>query len=344
MSILSLLVSDKMKQEAEMRAVAKRKARDVTGQRLLGEEERVTGTMTSTDFDEAGQPTDVRETAIPERRQFGGLLGTNRTPEDMSKFSTSMLGAGYTPQDIQTVLSPLTTQRKREQDIALRSGAFANKKEELAAYNTVQNIHEKNIKPYRAAMEQFKTATQTIEDRGGYDAMTAQDDVAMITSFAKMLRPGEAVMADDVENVLNAMGHGDAVSAWISATGGKGMSGPARERLYTTMQSAYTPLAQQYEQVRTGTDELLAASRFSEDMPSPIRDTLIINPYTGPSAEPTFIDRAIDSPLDAVSGALGFGGADEQGNEVEARRAAMKAEKDRRQREAAKRQALSRLR
>lgn len=138
--------------------------------------------------------------------------------------------------------------------------------------NTTQQktAFDKANAPIRVQLQEFNNAGNMVKQAGGYGAMNPTQDLAMITSLAKMLKPNEAVMADDVENVLRTSGfleYGDLAKNLIS--GGQ-LTEVQRRDIYDVMQQRAEQAQQQGQDLRTMTSERLA--------PTPLQNNQVMQP------------------------------------------------------------------
>ena len=120
----------------------------------------------------------------------------------------------------------------------------------LEATTKQQTQAMKQLAPTRGQLQQFAAVTDTVNQSGGFEQMTGADDLQMITAFSKMMRPNEAVMSDDVQNVLRTLGYGDMINSLLGAAKGKQLTPTQREQVYATMQTMGQQAMQQNAQMR----------------------------------------------------------------------------------------------
>jgi len=94
-------------------------------QSLLGAPVRREGSLISQEFDEMGNPIDVRQTIQdPTTRIEGGLLGGQLDPQSMA-FAKSQLQDVYSPQRVESIMSPYQRAHDMQQQAAYKQQAAA---------------------------------------------------------------------------------------------------------------------------------------------------------------------------------------------------------------------------
>ncbi len=120
----------------------------------------------------------------------------------------------------------------------------------LKATTEQQTQAMKQLAAPRQQLQYFQSATDIVRNRGGFAGMTGADDLALVTQFSKLLRPGEAVMSDDVQNALNTLGYGDMVNMMIGASKGEQLTETQRAEIYGTMSTLAGRAEQQAQNIR----------------------------------------------------------------------------------------------
>lgn len=195
-----------------------------------------------------------------------GLLGSEMGFGDKAKYYLGMLGAGYNPQE---ALGALSLQQQEQ---------GPTQKEVTQAQKDILTSHEGRVKATRSSLERFNEATDLITERGGFEGMSGEDDTSMITFFAQMQRPGEAMNEGDVAQILASAGLGDIASSYIKLLKGEGrLSDPQRARMYRSMQSMAQSRQQQYGDIRNVTQEMI--NPYGQQLGNIMRPAVDVNPY-----------------------------------------------------------------
>ena len=122
----------------------------------------------------------------------------------------------------------------------------------------------KQAQPLREQVDRFNSLTNQIQQVGGFNNMNQAQDLSLLTTFNKGIRPTEAQMADDVALILNNLGIPNAIERAKQFAKGEGMLPPeARKYLYESTQANANQQLQTLGNLRQQTQAGLAQSGLS---------------------------------------------------------------------------------
>ncbi len=191
-----------------------------------------------------------------------------QTPQGQAELYQGLLGAGYTDQEAKSqigLLSPTPAESLSLKDLT-------------QAQKDIMGSHETRIKATRSSLERFNEATDLIQNRGGFEGMSGEDDTSLITFFAQMQRPGEAMNEGDVAQILASAGLGDMVNAYTKLLKGEGrLSDPQRARIYNAMESMAQSRLGQYGDIRATTQQMI--DPYQGQLGQIMRPEVKVDPY-----------------------------------------------------------------
>ena len=145
---------------------------------------------------------------------------------------------------------------------------------------------QKQVSDTRNRLQYFDDATRAVSDAGSFHDMTGAQDLTFVNSFSKMLRPNEAVMSEDVQNVLRTLGYGDMINSLLGAVEGKTLTETQRLQLYSAMKTLGQKAQQQNQAQRNMIGQRLQGT--------PINPANVLQPQVpfapfegGPQTSPT---------------------------------------------------------
>lgn len=155
----------------------------------------------------------------------------------------------------------------------------------LQATTAQYTAAQKAVSDTRNRLQYFDDATQTVARAGNFRSMKGADDLAFVNSFSKMLRPNEAVMSEDVQNVLRTLGYGDMINQLLGAVEGKSLTETQRRELYNTMQTLGQKAQQQNADQRAMISQRLQGTPI--DPANVLQPQVPFSPFEGQSQSPT---------------------------------------------------------
>jgi len=203
----------------------------------------------------------------------GGLLNNPYDPQAIINYQNQALLAGV-PNEV----------ANQQVKAAQRVGSFDTQNQQLQAYSTLGDKHEKNIAKPRAVLETYQGANDLLKERGSFEALTPADDLALISAFAQIQRPGEAMMEGDVVNIMKTAGLWDQVKASFSSGGATALEPSVRKKIFKTMTTMAKTQDKRYGEIRAQTQKRFEQSGFA-GLDSPMRGKMEFNPYT-PATKP----------------------------------------------------------
>ncbi len=163
-----------------------------------------------------------------------GLLGSDMGIGARMKFRLGMLGTGYNPQQIQSVMAPAMAQENNYL-------GFENRNQYLTAERGLRAEAQKNLAPVKESVQYYN---ETAAIRGGdVNKWSGADDFRAMRNFLKQSLPNESVMGDDLANLRLASGGLPGwAQAWVARLLGKGEQGveARKDLLYAMNESART--------------------------------------------------------------------------------------------------------
>ena len=189
-----------------------------------------------------------------------GLLGDPYNPAVIEAYRTAALGSGRKNESINKTI-----------EAAQRVGKFKNRKEHNEALTKLQVEHEKRINAPRDSLNTYERAESLVEDRGGFAKLTGPDDLALITYFAKMQRPGEALNEGDVSNIINTGSGLEWMRTMLNKVDKGGVLDPKqRAKIMQAMGSMAKTSRKRYDDVRDRTGKQFESFGFETGTPTPM--------------------------------------------------------------------------
>jgi len=236
---------------------------------LLGESITSEMSGTSMEFDEFGNPIDVRQ-QVPQvyGRQGTGFLGSDRGVMAQAQLNAGLQTVGgLDSSQASQMMAPLTQQSnnnalmqkammmeqlKQSNISKLRKGDFKDQKDRLGALNQVGDDYKKDIAPFRQSIQYYNDSASLATKAGGVDSMTGTDDFIIMRNLLKQSLPNESVMGDDLATLkLAAGGMPGWASALIAQLSGGGMQGiQARKEILTTMKNLAETRSGERDEIR----------------------------------------------------------------------------------------------
>ncbi len=152
-------------------------------------------------------------------------------------------------------------------------------KDILSATTAQQTQFNKENLGYRNTLVEFNNVGNMVRKAGGFANLTPTDTYAAITSFAKTLKPNEAVMADDVANVLNLAGFNNPLELAKNLKDGKQLTEQQASDMYTIMEQRAQEAAQRGNELRAITGNRLQGTPIQPG--NVMQEQVGFNPYQG---------------------------------------------------------------